>query len=638
MFYAIMPRMRRNRGVVTVAFLCAAACGRPAARPDLSVPTFSADVAPILYAKCTPCHRAGELAPFPLLGYDDAARWAQSIAIETKARVMPPWLPDPATPEFAGVRRLSDAEIDTIQRWFAGGAPQGDASRAPTPPAFSSDWQAGAPDLVATMARPLVLPAGNKDITRNVILRVPINKARYVRAVEFRTGGAPIHHAVIRVDATPSSRQRDGGDGQPGFEGMASAEVQDPDGHFIGWTPGRGPIVSPDGLAWRLERGADLVVELHLVPGRKPATVQPEVALFFTDTVPTRTPVFVKMGSKAIDIPAGVSAHVIADSFTLPADMELLSVYPHAHFLGKEMDVLASFPDGRRSRLLHIARWNFRWQQDYRFTTPVRLPKGTRLDMRYTFDNSAANSANPHSPPVPVYFGPRSSDEMASLGLQLLPAHPEEGRALVATFEQRETAQNIEAGTAQVRRNPNDSEGRVLLGGSLVDAGRPADALPHLEAAVRLDPGFAPAWNYLGGALMAAGRLDDAARAFGRAMALSPRDERYLVNAGVAALRRQRGDEAQPLFEKALTLNADLAAAHADLGVIYMARRQFAQALPHLTRAVELQPTSSVAESDLAAVLAGLGRVPEAIAHLRRAVQLDPTDQVARQNLARLTK
>lgn len=617
--------------------LVLAGCGRSAPPPTaLPTPTYTRDVAPILFAKCAPCHRAGELAPFPLLEYQDAARWSQSIAIETKARIMPPWLPSPNAPEFLGVRRLSDAEIDTIQRWHAAGAPLGEAADLPPAPTFSTGWQLGEPGAVATLPRPFMLSPGPRDVTRNIVMRVPINATKFVRAVEFRTGGAPIHHAVIRVDRTSSSRQRDGEDGQPGFEGMGSPEVQDPDGHFIGWTPGRGPILSPDELPWRIERGSDLVVELHLVPTKVAAAIQPTVALFFTDVAPTRTPVFVKMGSKAIDIPAGQSDYLVTDTFTLPSDVTLLSIYPHAHFLGKAMTVTATRPGGTTQSLLSLPQWNFRWQQDYRYSTPVTLPKGTTIAMKYTFDNSAKNPANPQSPPQPVYYGPRSIDEMASLGLQLLPATTADGDALVKLFDQRETAQNIDAGLAQVRRDARNAEGQLLLGGSYVDAGRFADAIAPLTAAVQLSPRSASAENYLGGALFALGRGAEALPHLQRATQLSPRDERYHVNLGNVLNAAGRPAEAAASYERALVLNSDFGAAHANLGMMLFAHGRLSEALVHLTRAAELAPGSAPAESDLGGVLAAMGRKDEALVHLRRALQLDPGYGPALQNMARL--
>lgn len=633
--------MRRRAALVLLSTAFLAACGtalggRVGQQAATDVPTYAKDVAPILYSKCASCHRTGELAPFPLLSYEDASRWSESIALETKARVMPPWLPSPNTPEFHGVRRLTDAEIDTLQRWHKGGAPMGDASAAPPAPTFSADWQAGKPDVVATMAAPYVLPPGARDITRNVVIRVPITSTKYVRAVEFRTSGAPIHHAVVRVDPTSSSRHRDGEDGQPGFEGMASPEVQDPDGHFIGWTPGRGPILSAEGLAWRIEPGSDLVVELHLVPGKKPANVQPSVALFFTDRAPARTPVFVKMGSKSIAIPAGDKNYVVTDTYELPVDVELLSLYPHAHFLGKAMTVTAFTPGGPVTTLLNIDQWNFRWQQDYRYSTPVKLPRGTRLRMRYTFDNSASNPANLNVPPIPVYFGPRSSDEMASLGVQLLTPTRADGRMLEQVFAEREALSYVEAGQAQVARDPNNAEGQALLGGSFVDVGRFADAIAPLKAAVRLDPGYASAHNYLGGALVSLGRVEEGLGHLQRAVALSPRDERYHVNLGNGLNAAGRRAEAAAEFERALTLNPDFGAAHANIGVMLFSAGRLKEALPHLARAASLAPESAVAHSDLGAVLAALGRNAEAIVHLRRALELQPDYAPAKQNLAKL--
>lgn len=634
----------RNRVIGALVILgLATGCGPTPRRSAESgtptgVPTFAREVAPILHAKCASCHRAGELAPFPLIEYTDAARWSEAIAIETKARIMPPWLPAPNSPEFHGVRRLTDREIDTLQRWHKAGAPLGDAAAVPQAPTFSTDWQLGTPGVVATMPAPYVLPPGPRDITRNVVIRVPLTSAKFVRAVEFRTGGAPIHHAVVRIDPTSSSRHRDGEDGQPGFEGMASPEVQDPDGHFIGWTPGRGPILSPEGLPWRIERGSDLVVELHLVPGKKAANVQPSVALFFTDVAPTRTPVFVKMGSKAIDIPAGDNDYALSDTYVLPVDVELLSLYPHAHFLGKQMTVTATRPGGAVQTLLSIPQWNFRWQQDYQYGTPVKLPRGTSITMRYTFDNSASNSANPNMPPQPVYFGPRSTDEMASLGLQFLTPTRADGLAMEQVFAQREALSYVEAGLAQVRRNPANAEGQALLGGSLVDVGRLADAIRPLQAAVRLDPGYASAHNYLGGALVSLGRIIEGLPHLQRAAALSPRDERYRVNLGNGLNAAGRRADAAAEYAAALKLNPDFGAAHANLGLLLFSSGRPAEALPHFERAVALAPDSAEAESDLGGVLAALGRKAEAIAHLRRALELRPGYAPAVENLARVQR
>ena len=346
--------------------------------------TFNRDIAPILYKNCASCHRPGEAAPFSLLTYADAKKRAAKIADVTRERQMPPWLPDRGEFPIVGERRLDDRQIDLIGLWVKNGAIEGHAADLPAAPVWPDGWQFGRPDVVVTPERAYSSGPTSEDLYRNLVLRAPLETGAFVRAVEFKTNGAPIHHAVIRVDDTHESRRRDGQDGRPGFDGMMWDNAQDPEGHFVGWAPGRGPIVSPDGMPWRLDAGADLVVELHLVPSRKPLVIAPTIGLFLTETPPTRTPLTLKMGSKSIDIPAGQSDYAVTDTYELPVAVELLSVYPHAHYLGKDMQVTATLPDGAAKSLLHIPHWSFHWQQDYRYVTPIALPRGTRVTMRYT--------------------------------------------------------------------------------------------------------------------------------------------------------------------------------------------------------------------------------------------------------------
>ncbi len=203
---------------------------------------------------------------------------------------MPPWLPEGGEPAFVGERRLSADDIDTIARWARAGAPEGAPAERRPPPSFPTDWELGTPDVIVTLPRPYTHRPGHHDVFRNIVLRLPAGGPRMVRAVEFRPGIAPIHHAIIRVDRSGESRRHDGEDGEPGFDGMAALNVQNPEGHFIGWAPGRGPIVAPDGMPWRLDAGSDLVVELHLLHGKETVAVQPTVGLYLTDRPPSASP------------------------------------------------------------------------------------------------------------------------------------------------------------------------------------------------------------------------------------------------------------------------------------------------------------------------------------------------------------
>jgi Flp pilus assembly protein TadD len=616
---------------------CGGASQQSGAAPR-PVPTFNKDVAPIVFEHCAPCHRPGQAAPFTLLSYADAKSRADKIAHATLTRHMPPWPPASGEPAFIGERRLRDDQIDTIQRWAKGGAAEGSPEDQPKVPVWPEGWELGKPDVVVSPGRAYVLPPGDEDVYRNLVLRLSIPATRFVRAVEFRPGDAPVHHAVIHLDRSSGSRRRDAADGQPGFEGMGGPGTQDPDGHFVGWAPGRGPIVAPPAMPWRLEPGTDLVVELHLLPGKTPVPVRPTVALFFAEQPAVAVPAMLKMGSQAIDIPAGQRDYAITDSYVVPVDVDVLSVYPHAHFLGKEMQVRAVLPGGRDARLLHIPRWSFHWQQDYRYVQPVHLPRGTTVTLRFTYDNSDGNSENPHHPPVRVMAGQRSTDEMGNLLLQMVPRAAADRPALMASFARHEALANVTGAEMLVRHTPNDAQNQRLLGSSYADVGRNAEAIAHLEQALRLNPRLAEAHNDLGGVLLAERRIDSALAHFQQASALSPDDEHLHYNLGKVLAAVGRSAEAAREFERAIALNAEFAEAHDSLGVILFARNRIAEALVHFRRAAELSPDSPDIQNDLGGALAQAGHFADALRHVRRALELRPHFPAARENLERLQR
>lgn len=625
---------RSALGTLVAAVLLSSSCGRPA--------TFNKDVAPIVFANCVTCHRPGGDGPFSLLTYAESARRAAAIGEQTLARHMPPWLPEPGNVPIVGARRLSQVQIDTIQRWVRDGALEGAASDLPATPSLSSDWQLGTPDVVLTMPRPYVLNPGPEDVYRNVILHGNVPDDAFIRAVELRTNGSPIHHALIRLARGALAQSRDGEDGQPGFSGMSSEILQDPEGQFLGWAPGRGPMVSPDGMPWSLEPGTALALELHLIPPDQPRNIQPSVALYFSSAPPVRRPVKGVIAAKLIDIPAGDANYVVTDRYQLPVQADLIGLFPHAHYLGKEILVTATLPSsagplpaGSSPRtLLHIKHWSFHWQQDYRFVTPVPLPKGTVIDLRFTYDNSASNPANPSNPPVRVRLGSRSRDEMANLSLQWLTVSPADTTVLLRSFVEKNVLSNIAYAEALIRETPDSVPDRLLLGISYVQAGRFADALPHLEAVLRLDPRDAIAESHLGGAYEGLGRLPLAIQHFERSARLAPRDERAHINLADALRKSGRLAGAEAAYRRAIAINNDSFLAHLKLADLLSTAGRLKDALPHLRRLVELRPNSADTHSDLGGALVVLGFTKEAAQHLRRALEIDPNHPGARQNLA----
>lgn len=635
-----MPAFRARGVVLGVLFL--AACQAPGTpEPDSSRPalTFHKDIAPIILDHCATCHRPGQFAPFSLLTYADVAKRVQQIAAVTKSRRMPPWLPEPGYGEFVNVRRLRTDQLEIIEQWGRDGALEGNPSNSPSTPQWPEEWQLGEPDLVVDMPQPFTLPASGPDVFRNFVIPVPVASTRYVRGVEFRPGNPRIvHHATILIDRTRSSRRLDAEDPGPGYDGMLSEGASSPDGHFLGWTPGRAPTAEPVDMSWGLERGSDLVVQLHLMPTGKPETIRSSLGLFFTDTPPARVPFMVKLGSKTIDISAGTKAYSIQDTYVLPMDVDALSVYPHAHYLAKDMKGFATLPDGTVKWLIWIKDWNFSWQDQYRYGTPLFLPKGTVLTMQYTYDNSADNARNPHHPPRRVTYGPRSSDEMGDLWLQVLPRNSADVGILTADFVQRELHANVAAAEMMVQVIPNDAGRHNFLGTAYLQIGRVQEAMAHLEEALRLKPDYAEAHANLGSALRAQRRLPEAIRHFRMALRIKPQDDRVQFNLANALNEGGQPDDAIRHFRQALTINPDLAEAHNNLGVALGSRRRLDEAIGHFEQALAINPDYPDAHNNLSIALGAQGKFDDAIGHVRRALEIRPDYADAQNNLSLLLK
>lgn len=557
--------------------------------------TFAKDIAPIVFEACVSCHRVGGPGPFPLTTYDEVRRHATQLAKVTASRFMPPWKVEPGVGHFVGQRLLTDAEIATIDAWVKAGAPQGDAPLPPLPK-YADGWLLGKPDLVLRPEAVFKLPALDTDAFRIFAIRVPVSKRTYVTGIEFHPGNARVvHHANIRVDRTNTTRKLDDADPLPGYDGLMPRTAEYPDGHFLGWTPGQiAPLVQED-LAWTLEPGSDLVVQLHLQPTGAEEDVLPEIGLYFTPRRPTRTPSILRLGSQGIDIPPGDPHYVIRDSYVLPADVQLLAIQPHAHYRARDILGTAEFPDGTTRTLMHITDWDFRWQHVYREVTPIALPKGTQLAMQYTYDNSAANVRNPELPPTRVYWGQRSRDEMGDLWFQLL-AGNDRDRALlsdeVLAKMTREDAIGIET---MLKVSPNDHELHDDVAMLYLGMNQPQRAVPHFAASAALQPKVAAAQFNLGTALTMAGRLDEGASAFAAALTLRPNYPQARNNLGRVRLEQGNVRDALVQFNEAVRLDPQNAQAWFNLAEAHAAREDWTAALDALDHAARLPVSEALA-------------------------------------------
>jgi Flp pilus assembly protein TadD len=568
-----------------------------------------------------------------VLDYASVQRRATAIASAVARRAMPPWLPEPGHGEFVNERRLRDDQIAVIQAWASHGAPEGPPDRKPAPPTFPDGWQLGTPDLVLTADTSYTLPAGRGDTFRSFVLPVPRAQARYVRGIEFRADNTQVlHHANVSLDPRRVSRRFDRVDKEPGFANMPEGTVQD----VFGWSPGKVPVMEPADTAWTLDEGSDLVVQLHMVATGTPQRVRPSVGLFFSPTPPTRVPVVVKLESKAIDIPAGEAKYVIEDSYVLPVDVDAVSVYPHAHYLATTMEGAATRPDGTVVPLLSIRNWNVRWQDQYRYRTPVALPRGTTLRMRFTYDNSAANPNNRFRPPQRIQWGPLSTDEMGALWLEVVPRRPEDGAALERDYETRALAADLASAELAARGAPGDAAVMNRLATKYLQAGRVDDAIAQLRRAIAARPADAEAHSNLGTALQARGQGADALRELQEAARLKPGDATVRFNLGNGFYAAGRLDEAVREFTRAVALDPENADAHFNLAMIVGPAGRVGDAISHLQRVVEIDPQRADAYRNLAMALGLQGRLDEARARALTAQRLAPESPEVRQLLSQL--
>ena len=404
-----------------------------------SAVTFAKDVAPIVFDHCVTCHRPGQVAPFSLTSFEQVSKHAAEIETQVEDRVMPPWKAAPNFGDFVGVRRLNDGQIKTIKAWVAAGKPEGDTADLPPLPTFKSGWQLGEPDLVVKMPKAFTVPAEGRDVFRWFVVPMNLTEMRYVSAVEFRPSNPKVvHHALFFLDSRGAARglEARSGDTQPGYaRGGGPGFI--PSGGLGGWAPGYTPRFLPDNVGRPVQAGSDLVIQMHFHPSGKQEQEQSTIGIYFTKSPPDKILVSIPRGDNKIDIAAGDSHYQIHDSFVVPDDVTLAGIIPHAHLLCQEIKVSATLPDGKAEPLIWVPKWNWDWQDEYQYVHPLHIPKGTRVDIDYRYDNSADNPRNPHTPPKRVHFGEQTGDEMALVFFQLEVDRTEATRMLFAAIRQR---------------------------------------------------------------------------------------------------------------------------------------------------------------------------------------------------------
>jgi Flp pilus assembly protein TadD len=586
-------------------------------------PTYRGQIAPILYRSCTSCHHAGGSGPFPLTTYAEVRRFLSVIDDATSTRYMPPWLPTPWHGDFADSRRLPDGDLALLHEWIRAGAPEG-TGPIPTAPIYDATWQLGPPDLVLHMDAPIPIPANGTDLFTNVILPNPLKGTHWVRAMEIHPGTPRVvHHANVLIDRTASLRRThlDWRNGIPGMDiNVDSGDNFDPDSHFLFWKPDSTALVEPAGMPWRLDEGNDLVLNLHLKPTGKAESTRAQIALYFTDKPATEFPMLLQLeNDAALDIPAGDASFPVEDSLRLPVTVDVLGVYPHAHYLAKRMEAWAMLPDGSRKDLILIEDWDIDRQSVYRLAQPLALPAGTVLHMRYVYDNSSANVRNPHAPPVRVRAGNRSEDEMAHFWVQVLPqTAPGQTELAARQALQRAWMEN------RLTKSPNDTLALYNLASLDLTTNQPTQAIALFQQLLALTPKDARALTALGTALNATGQTSEAETQFRAALAADPAYTDAAFDLASLDIANGNLPEAGTLLKTTLATYADDAEAHHLLAVVYAGQNRLVQTLAELQSWQALVPNDPEPHRALAQTYAQMGRMPEALHEQQEVLALAP--------------
>lgn len=412
--------------------------------------TWTEDIAPLVHQHCLECHRAGQVAPFPLLSYEDVAKRADFVARAVASGYMPPWLParNRAHP-LAYARGLTTLEQNRLRIWAAEGAPHGPGEAPEPPPPPPAGWRLGEPDLIVTMDEAFTVPAVDRDLYQVFVLplnaaavdpgvraraRIPGGPLYGVEAIEIQPGNPKVvHHAIAFVDDSGTARELDAATPEPGYARFGDPGFP-PAGYLGGYVPGTTPHRFPAGVAEVVPLPSDLVLQIHYSPSGKPEADRTRVGLYFSREPVLRANTWLRLGSFDLDIPAGEADFVRRDALTVPTDVYLLAISPHMHYLGKTVEARAVFPDGTMATLISVPDWDFNWQDRYFYREPILLPAGTRIEATWIFDNSAANPRNPHDPPRDIRFGAGSGDEMCELHLDVIPHDLDGYEALARTM------------------------------------------------------------------------------------------------------------------------------------------------------------------------------------------------------------
>jgi thiol-disulfide isomerase/thioredoxin len=379
---------------------------------DPGAPTFNREISRLLQNRCQDCHRDGGIGRVPFIEYENVSAWAIDMRDSIRNLTMPPWPAKDGYGDIAGSRRLNEGEIELFSRWVDAGMPQGDASDRPPDRVFDTGWSLGEPDLVMIPDEPYEVEAIGQDEYRCFVMPLELSEDQHVSGIEVLSKATEVvHHVSIYTDETGKAVALQEADPKPGYScfGGVKFAVTGPLG---GWAPGNSPFLLPEGVGRFLPKRCDVVMQIHYHKSGRVETDHSRLGIYLTKKPVDKLLYEEGVSGRLLFIPPGVQDHRVHGSITISRDEHALAVLPHMHLLGSEIKIRATYPDGQVVPLVWVNPWDFDWQETYIFEEPVPLPRGTRISLDASYDNSTRNPRNPNNPPKFVRYGEESSDEM----------------------------------------------------------------------------------------------------------------------------------------------------------------------------------------------------------------------------------
>lgn len=381
--------------------------------------TFNKDIAPIIRAHCVACHKPGEATPFSLLNYEDVVKRSKFIKKVVETRYMPPWKADESYVHYSNNRQLHDSDIALISKWVDAGAPRGTGKAVVIAPIKGTEYSRK-PDLTLQVKAEKIIKGDN--VERFILYKIPFElpDSANVEAIEFfSTNKKIIHHAnfaihpvadtSINIYNTDNELNLTDDDRTKYRQYLQYKKLLS---FYGGWIPGSSFEAYPKGFGWVMPKRGIILLTVHYSPLAKDESNLCGINLFFTKDNIARKVKVISLGSggigqKSIEPSFKVIPPNVVSNYKLeivnPSEKEtIFYVWPHMHLIGKTFKAFAVTPLGDTVRLVNIPDWDFRWQEIYKLKQPAIIPKGSKIVIEASYDNTASNPFNPNSPPVEI--------------------------------------------------------------------------------------------------------------------------------------------------------------------------------------------------------------------------------------------